>query len=106
MLGASSSNSSLTGSTVAIFRIASVVSDITSVLSGFAAPSATPAAADVAVPSTTYRTWLALVCEEPNTSDTPNGSNSFATIPGSHCGATGPPPGPPTPDSSKVPLIN
>jgi hypothetical protein len=53
MLGASSSNSSLTGKTVAILRIASVVSDMTSVLSGFAAPSATPAAADVAVPSTT-----------------------------------------------------
>ena len=38
--------------------------------------------------------------------ETPSGSNSFDTIPGSYCGGTGPPPGPPTPVSSIVPFIS
>lgn len=50
---ASASSSSLIGRTVAIFLTGSVVSLITSVDSGFTAPSATPAASGVAVPSTT-----------------------------------------------------
>jgi hypothetical protein len=91
---------------VAIFLTGSTTSDIAIVDSGFVPPSATPAAADVAVPSLMYRTWLAVVVDWPNTSRTPNGSNNLLTTPGSYCGATSPPPGPPTPVSSMVPFTS
>jgi hypothetical protein len=53
--GASSSISSDTGRSVAIFLIGSSAVVNPNVLSGFVPPSATPAAPLVAVPSTTYR---------------------------------------------------
>jgi hypothetical protein len=50
--------------------------------SGFVPASATPAAAFVAVPSTTYRICEPVVTDEPNTSATPSGSHNFSTTPG------------------------
>jgi hypothetical protein len=68
---------------VAIFLTGSTTSDMAIVDSGFRPASATPAAAFVAVPSTTYRICEPEVTELPNTSATPSGSKSFETIPGS-----------------------
>jgi hypothetical protein len=73
-------------------RIASVVSLIAIVLSGLAAPSATPAAPELAVPSTIYLTCEALICDDPNRSASWIGTNSFETAPGSYAGGVGPPP--------------